>query len=59
MHMSDKEFKALLDWYAASCNLDWSSLDSETINALIDRESSARGYASWAKAKHDLDVRFA
>lgn len=57
--MSDKEFNALLGWYAASCNLDWSCLDRDTINALIDRECQARGYDSWAKALHDLKVQFA
>ena len=54
--MSDKEFHALLGWYAASFNLDWSVLDRESINALIDRECLARGYGNWAKALHDLKV---
>lgn len=57
--MSDKEFHALLGWYAASFALDWSALDRDTINALIDRECAARGYDSWAKALHDLKVNFA
>lgn len=55
--MNDNEFIAVLSWYAAASNWGWDKLERdtiETINAMIDRESTNRGFKSWAHALHAL-----
>jgi hypothetical protein len=59
--MTDKEFRAMLDWYM--CSDPWpvqsgdKSTDEEnhdTITAMMERESKARGFDGWVHAFHEM-----
>lgn len=54
--ISDRAFRALLDWYMASDPFPASDETEAVIFGFIGAEASKRGYESWTVAYHEFEV---
>lgn len=50
--MSDKEFRALLDWFMVSDPWPLDEFAHKTIQTMLDLESVRRGFPTWVDAYH-------
>ena len=52
--MSNKHFRALLDWFMCSDPWPADQKNHELVTEFIEDESTKRGYGCWVEAYHDL-----
>jgi len=54
--LSDKEFRALLDWWMVSDPWPIKADQATTVDELLSKEARARGFHSSVQAYHDFSV---